>query len=177
MKIKSITNLNYNTVMIKLEHPTTNITIFGVYGPSGGEKAAFFLKLREHTLQHADSNCLIIGDLNTTLDENMDKKNYETDDHRRSRTVINNWISEGDFIDVFRAFYPNRRSYTYRVQRRGEQNEEEVKRGRLDYALASRDLFGKVTGVKHTHFSSTITDHARVTVKILLEHHKSRSIH
>ena len=115
MKIKSVTNLNYNTVMVKLEHPTTNITIFGVYGPSGGGKAAFFLKLRELTLQHADRNCLIIGDLNATLNENMDKKNYETDNHRRSRTVINNWINEGDFIDVFRAFYPDRHSYTYRV--------------------------------------------------------------
>ena len=137
-----------------------------MYGPSGGGKAEFFLKLRELTLQHADGNCLIMGDLNTALDENMDKKNYETDNHKRSRTVINNWIDEGDFIDVFRAFYPDRHSYTYRVQ--GNQ----VKRSRLDYALASRDLFGKVTEVKHTHFSSTITDHAGVTVKILLEHHK-----
>ena len=45
MKIKSVTNLNYNTVMVKLEHPTTDITIMGVYGPSGGGKAEFFLKL------------------------------------------------------------------------------------------------------------------------------------
>ena len=69
-------------------------------------------------------------------------------------------------MDIFRAFYPDIESYTYCVQ--GNQN----KRSRLDYALASRELFGKVTEIKHTHFPSSITDHAGVTVKILLEHHK-----
>jgi exonuclease III len=105
----------------------------GVYGPSGGDKAEFLLELREKTLQHADVNFLLMGDLNTTLEEQLDRKNYKTDNHRRCRTVINNWIQEGDCVDVFRAFYPGRESYTYRVQ--GNQ----IKRSRLDYALASRE--------------------------------------
>jgi exonuclease III len=145
--------------MLKLQHPTTDLTVMGVYGPSGGHKAEFLLELREKTLQHADENCLLMGDLNTTLEEQLDRKNYKTDNHRRCRTVINNWIQEGDYVDVFRAFYPDRESYTYRVQ--GNQ----IKRSTLDYALASRELFGKVTEIKHTHFSSSITDHAGVTVK------------
>jgi exonuclease III len=76
----------------------------------GGDKAEFFLELREKNLQHADENCLLMGDLNTTLDEQLDRKNYQTDNHKRCRKVINNWIQEGDYVDVFRAFYPDNES-------------------------------------------------------------------
>ena len=45
---------------------------------------------------------MIIGDLNTTLEPVLDRKNYKTDNHKKSRLVINNLISENEILDFYR---------------------------------------------------------------------------
>ena len=59
---------------------------------------------------------MIIGDMTTTLCPAKDRWNYSTDNHKKCRTVINNWIDEGDFIDTYKTFNPDGKSYTYRVR-------------------------------------------------------------
>ena len=88
LKISRIEELNYNLVRISLDHTIMKMTIFGVYG----YRQEFFLDLRKHTL------------------EDKNEEQYETDNHKKYRTVINNWIDEGDFIYTFRTFNPEESS-------------------------------------------------------------------
>ena len=93
--------------------------------------------------------------------------NYTTENHKKCRTVIYNWIDEGDFIDTYRTFHPDRKSYTYRV--REAESKKIIIQARLDYALASSQLFGRVTEIQHINPSFSFSDHSGVRVKIMIE--------
>ena len=47
---------------------------------------------------------MIIGDFNTTLEPILDRKNYKTNGHKKSRLVINNWISENEMLEPIQHF-------------------------------------------------------------------------
>ena len=94
LKITRVEELNYNLVRINLEHTIMKMTIYGVYGHSDGDRHDFFLDLRRHTLEDENEEILITGDLNTTLDPGKDRCQYKTDNHKRCRTVIYNWIND-----------------------------------------------------------------------------------
>ena len=59
---------------------------------------------------------MIIGDLNTTLDPTLDRKNQKTDNHKKSRLVINNWISENEIQDFYRFTNGSEQIWTYKVK-------------------------------------------------------------
>ena len=73
-------------------------------------------------------------------------------------SVINDWFNEGDFIDTYKTFNPDGKSFTYRVR---EVNSKKVTlQARLDYGLASRQLFARVTEVQFntsTPYSPSLT--------------------
>ena len=73
--------------------------------------------------------------MTTTLCPAKDRWNYSTDNHKKCRTVINNWIEEGDFTDTYRTFNPDVKSYTYRV--REAETKKVILQTRLDYGLSS----------------------------------------
>ena len=50
-------------------------------------------------------------------------------------TLMDNWIEEGIFIDTYRTFNPNGKSYTYRV--REAETKKVILQTRLDYGLSS----------------------------------------
>ena len=119
IKVAKIEQINYNLVKIELEHNVMKMSIYGCYAPSDGNNYEYFLDLRRRTLEDENDEILLIGDMNTTLCHVMDRWNYQTDNHRKSRAVINNWISEGEFVDTYRAFHPETESYTFRKRLRG----------------------------------------------------------
>ena len=70
-----------------------------------------------------------------------DRWNFTSDNHKKSRAVIQNWIDEGDFIDGHRAFFPeHEKLYAYWKT----VNDEIIKQSRLDNSLASKDLFNLI---------------------------------
>ena len=75
-------------------------------------------------------------------------------------TLMDNWIEEGIFIDTYRTFNPNGKSYTYRVRK--AESKKVILQARLDYALASRQLFGRVTEVQHINTSFSFSGHGGV---------------
>ena len=141
-----IEELNYNLVKICLEHTIMKMTIYGCYGHSDGDKYEYFLDLRRQTLEDENEEILIIGDWNTTLCPTKDRWNYSSDNHKKCRNVINNWIEEGNYLDLYRSFNPEGKSYTYRV--REAHTKKLILQSRLDYALASRQLFERVTEIQ-----------------------------
>ena len=98
LKVTNHEEINYNLVKICLEHNIMIMSIYGCYGHSVGDRHEYFLDLRRHTLEDENEEISIIGDMNTTLCPAKDIWNYASD--KKCRTVINNWIEEGDFIDT-----------------------------------------------------------------------------
>ena len=113
------------------------MTIYGCYGHSDRDKYEYFLDLRRQTLEDENEEILIIGDWNTTLWK--DRWNFSSDNHTKCKIVINNWIDEGDYLDLYKSFNLDCKSYTYRV--READTKKVILQSRLDYALASRQLF------------------------------------
>ena len=70
-------------------------------------------------------------------------------------------------MDVYRTFNPDGKSYTYRV--READTKKIIRQSRLDYALASRQLFGRVTEIQHINPPFSFSDHSGVKVKIMIE--------
>ena len=50
-------------------------------------------------------------------------------------------------MDLYRSFHPDGKSYTYRV--READTKKILLQSRMDYALASRQLFGRVTEIQY----------------------------
>ena len=158
LKVARIEEQNYNLVKISLEHKIMKMKIYGCYGHSDGDKHEYFLDLRRQTLEDDNEEILMIGDWNATLCPTKDRWNYTTDNHKKCRTVINNCIDEGDYMDVYRTFNPDGKSYTYRV--REAETRKIIRQSRLDYALASRQLFGRVTEIQHINPPFSFSDHS-----------------
>ena len=59
---------------------------------------------------------MIAGDLNMTLNPDVDRKNYKTESHKKSRMVIDNWITNEEIIDFYRFTNGNEQIWTYRVK-------------------------------------------------------------
>ena len=103
-------------VSFRLNIQNESIRILGCYAPSSGDEPEFFVKCKDILNQSNESHGMIIGDLNTTLDPILDRKNYKTDGHKKSRLVINNWISENEMLDFFRFTNGNEQIWTYKVK-------------------------------------------------------------
>ena len=140
MTINNITQVNFNLLRMELEHPELKLIIYGVYADSDMDNPEFFLEVRKLTLEDNCSNILITGDFNTTLCPVKDRWNYTSDNHKKSRAVIQNWIDEGEYVDGHRAFFPdNEKLFTYRKP----ENDRIIKQSR-DYSLSSVDLFNLI---------------------------------
>ena len=142
-----------------------------IYGPSDSDDPAFFCKLWEY-FRDMDANCkAIIGDFNCTLDTNLDRENYSTDMHKKSRLVINSWIQNNEVSDAFRAYYPSQKSFTY-TGNKGQ-------KGRIDLCLANYNCLSQITGIRHIPIgmissrgqkpARLITDHSLVQVTFSLQ--------
>ena len=89
---------------------------------------------------------MIIGDLNTTLEPVLDRKNYKKDNQKKSRLVINNWISENEIIDFYRFTNGNKQIWTYRVK----ENHDQTLTSRIDYVLGTPRISNVISDIK-TH--------------------------
>ena len=86
----------------RLKISTEYVRILGCYAPSDGDQPENFFKCKD--ILKKEKHGLIVGDLNTTLNPTLDRKNYKTDNHKRSRMVINNGIANEKIIDCYRFY-------------------------------------------------------------------------
>ena len=80
----------------------------------------------------------------------------KTDNHKKSRMVINNWISENRMIDFYRFTNGNEQIWTYRVK----ESHDQTLIGRIDYLLGTPSLSNAISDVKHIFNEYELTDHA-----------------
>ena len=72
---------------------------------------------------------MIVGDLNTTLNPDLDRKKYKTDNHNKSRMVFNNWFTNKEIIYFYRFTNGNELIWTYRCK----ETHDKTLKGRIDY--------------------------------------------
>ena len=150
----------YKVVLSKKDEGR-RLILFAVYAPSNRDDPAFFLRLREILMDGTTDEVMIAGDFNTTLDPVIDKWNYKTDPHSKSRIVINDWLEEDDFVDAFRVLNPDAREYTFRGS--------DGQRGRLDMILLSNKLCGSLFNCRILQTTRKVSDHAAVECTLVLD--------
>ena len=87
------TNINLldttDTIQFDLKAPDNTIyNIVSVYAPRANDPK-YWTELHKKVYKSKGKHQIIIGDFNTPLDPHMDKVNYLTDAHSRSRNIIN----------------------------------------------------------------------------------------
>ena len=100
-------------ISFKLTVQNEEIRILGCYAPSSGDDPEFFHQCKEILDQSTETHEILLSDLNTTLDPVLDQKNYKTDNHKKSRLVINNWIESNEMRDFYRLTNGITQSWTY----------------------------------------------------------------
>ena len=106
------TNINLldtsDTIQFDLKAPDNTIyNLVCVYAPRANDPK-YWTDLHKRVYTSKGKHQMIIGDFNTTLDPHLDKVNYLMDAHSRSRSVINSWLEDGQYIDAFRYLYPDK---------------------------------------------------------------------
>ena len=76
---------------------------------------------------------MICGDLNLTLNPELDCFNYTSLNNPRARNVVLNIIHDFGLVDLYRYFHPDEKRYTWRRR-------NPLKQSRLDYFLVSSSL-------------------------------------
>merc|ERR1712105_244363 len=101
---------------------------------------------------------ILVGDYNTTLDYNRDRLNYSktNDNHKKCRELINNWISEEKWVDIYDYKNLGKKSYTW------ESKTAPGKKGRIDHCLLTPNLVKHAQYVKHVSIGNHLTDHRAI---------------
>ena len=129
-----------------------------VYAPSK-DSPDFWEKAHDIINTGNSTHKLILGDFNCTLNHNLDQKGYKTDPHFKSRNIINQLLEQEIFIDSYRYFKPDTKSYTFRTK-------DCKKRSRLDYGLISPSLAPYLHNVQHIAHHYENTDHSTISLEI-----------
>ena len=64
------------------------VRILGCYTPSVGDEPEFFHECKDELNQAKENHGMIVGDLNATLNPDIDRKNYKTDSHKSREWVL-----------------------------------------------------------------------------------------
>ena len=165
LKFDDKITINENILKLVLTIDNKRIAIFATYAPSQGNNISFFNELRESQLNSEEEFQIITGDLNTTLDPELDRLGYTHDSHWRSREVINTWIEDDQngLIDAYRYCNPDKRQYTYSHDKRLRQ------RARLDYILMSGNLAQFLNKSYIVHCPYDISDHSPCYAELQFE--------
>ena len=121
------------------------VKILTCYAPSSGDDPEFLIKCKEILDNSTINHGILMGDFNTTLDPNLDRRNYKQDNHVKSRLVINSWIEASEMLDFFRLTNGNIQQWSYRVK---ETNNKTLK-SRLDYVMGSPSLCYAISDINH----------------------------
>ena len=114
LNIKKVIEIIPDILRLDVSNGVNNLTIFGVYGTSRYDDEQFFINLRTHILEAENTEIIILGDLNISLDKNRYLRGNTTNTHWRSRSVVQEWIESGDFTDAYRSLNPEGKQMTWK---------------------------------------------------------------
>ena len=130
------------------------IKVLGCYAPSSGDEPEYFVNCKDILDNSTENYGLMLGDLNTTLDPNLDRRYYKHDNHVKSRLVINSWIEANEMLDFYRLLNGNMQTWTFRTK----ETHNKTLKSRLDYVLGTPSLCYSISDVTHVFHEFDITD-------------------
>ena len=162
LKIKITRDKEGHYIMIKGSIQEKDITIVNTYAPNIGAPQYIRQTLTD-IKGEINSNTIIVGDFNTPLIP-MDrssklKVNKETQ-------VLNDILSEMDFIDIFRTFHPNTEEYIFFSSAHGTFS-------RIDHILGHKSNLSKFKKVEIV--SSIFSNHNTMRLDINYKKNSVRS--
>ena len=140
------------------------ITIIAVYAPNS-DTPQFFRNI-SHLLENRNENKIIIGDFNTTLDVDLDRK----DTYHNNNKAMNEILDMSDqycLNEVWRIQNPGKREYSW------FKNGKTEKASRIDYALVSAGLDQNAKAVYY--LPGILSDHRAFYMAIDLQYNERGS--
>ena len=126
-----------NLIVIKCEFGDHEFLLINAYGPNT-DSPIFFEDIFEIIDNDPTTNVMLSGDLNVTLNPEVDNLNYVNDRNVNARKKLNDLMSQHLFIDTFREKYGEEKSFTW-TSWNGE------KKARLDMCLTSQSFNPYIT--------------------------------
>ena len=128
---KEIIDPEGNFIILDMSIQDCRMTLVALYGPNE-DNPKFFEKLKLMISDFQNSSIIMVGDWNVVQDFNLDTVNYKSKNNPKSQEQILNMKESLDLIDVWRAFNPDVKRFTWRGPN--------YKQSRLDYFLISADF-------------------------------------
>merc|ERR1712208_146457 len=158
--------INNDAVLVDFAFPGgTIVNAACVYGPSHKDDKDFWeLVKTQLDLRNSPGGEMILGDYNVSLNFSRDTCNYLTDPHKHLRIKINQWIFNGDLVDVFEELHPGKSPYTWSrssdiLRRDGDPNIRIIalgKQSRIDHILILPNLMQAVKKIEHVNYGRKV---------------------
>ena len=118
---------NGRYLMINLLIAGKKFCLINVYAPN--EDPQFFLELFSKIENLNAEHIVLMGDLNVYLNPKEDRKGGVSNKQTKAAEIINNFLQETDWLDVWRNLHPDQFSFTWK-------RNKPLIMSRLDYILA-----------------------------------------
>lgn len=113
---KSIIDSNGRYVILDIDIDGVRMTVGSIYGPNE-DNPEFFIDVIHQIESIPNDNRIIGGDFNLILDLNLDKKGGQKSTHKKSCTLVKNWMEETELVDIWRLQHPDSHMYTWNRKR------------------------------------------------------------
>ena len=128
-------DISGNFTALNIKYEQFIITLACIYGPNNDSPEFYdkvvFSKIKK--CQEESDFCIIGGDWNITLDQNLDTFGYNSENNINAKKYLISCMENLGLIDIFRHLNPHKKRYSWR-QFGG------FKRARLDFFLISSTL-------------------------------------
>ena len=146
-----------NFLSIDFEYNSKNISLTGIYGPNSDDPSFYTDKVFP-IIENSESDfCIIGGDWNFTLNQNLDNYNYLHVNNTGAKNVVNNKIQSENLCDIWRELNPNKKQFTWI-------RKNPLKMARLDFFLISSQLSPFVS--KSSIEPSIYSDHSIIFLEL-----------
>ena len=142
------------------------VILVNTYGPNTDEPLFFADIWRICRELRGDKDTPVIwgGDLNITLNFDIDALNYAQQNNKRATSEVQDIIVQNNLIDVYREINGERQKFTWKV------GNPIRKQARLDYFLASQSLVSVIS--EANIIPGYRSDHSMVTMELSLTNQK-----
>ena len=130
--------------MIEIQIQNFTFFLAVIYGPNT-ESPTFYSNLKNRLLQTNGSPIICCGDWNLVLEFKKDTYAYIRENNINAKNEVMKMIQSLDLIDIWRARNPDVKKYTWVSGKRP------LKMARLDFFLATPDIYAKITGCNISH--------------------------
>ena len=137
----------------KFDHQT--LRLINLYAPNTDEPS-FFAKVLDDVTEAEEDHIIVAGDMNVVLDNDLDKKGGKPKSSK-SAGIINNFLDENDWLDVWRHFNPNRFWYTWK-------GGKPLVMTRLDYVFMPLGSLAAVADIEI--LPATVSDHSPIVMRL-----------